>query len=474
MAMIEQPVNIENNLTNQNTPKKRVLVVSYLFPPAGDVGVHRTLRFIKWLPQWKWEPVVLTAANAKVNYLDSTLEQKISKDVEVHYTASFERLNYGTSLDGQKTNKSQSIVGKIFQELPRDLWKAFTYPDDKVGWIRPAIEQARELHQQRPFDLIYVTGKPFSSFRIGEVLAKEFNIPWMMDYRDLWTINRRRKASGIRHQLESRLEARFLKNATAVIVNTPDNRNDFIRNFNQIPAKKFHAITNGFDRNDFEELSTNKYEKFTIAYGGTFYFQSAKRTSLYRKLLGFDQRKAKVMETYSPLYFFNALQQLFHEHPEIKANFKMIFSGAGCKKIEQLIKEHQLEDNIELKGWLDYHDSLQILKSSHAQLLVLSRGEESKGWIPSKLYQYLGTGNPILALIPPGDVEQIIKKTQTGIVCPPDQVQQIKSAIEKLYRSYEHNQAITSRCQESVQEYEGEILTKKLAKCFDIALGTHH
>ncbi len=459
------------NTTASARPLRKLLVVSYLYPPCGDVGVHRTLRFIKWLPHFGWEPIVLTAANAKVQGVDQSMLERVA-DVEVHRTRSFELLNYGNSIDGRKPLAMPKLLSRAVRELPRDLWRYFAVPDDKRGWVPHAVREGARLIRAHGIDAIYISGKPFSSYAIGERLGRRFDIPWIMDLRDLWTLNRRnRPRSRWRSWAERRLERRYVHSATAVIANTPDNRRDFLAAFPECDPNKFVAITNGYDRDDFTGLSETKYEKFTIAYSGAFYFPHRGKTSLYRRLLGLDHRKRELLETYSPNALFEALARLFTAQPELKDRIQVVMSGPGCRKIRGLPEKYGLENNVNPLGWLSYRDALEMVKRSHVSLLVLSRGNESRGWIPSKLFQYLGSGNPLIALVPDGDVKDIIRRTEAGIALEPDDVAGVEQAILTLYRQYEQATTTYQPNWEQIEQFEARQLTHQLGECLDGVAG---
>ena len=456
------------NRTEETKRLRKVLVVSYYFPPAGDVGVHRTLRFIKWLPEYGWRPIVLTAAGAKVHNVEPSLLAKVPESVPVHRTRSFETLNYGTDIDGGQPRELPKLVSRVAQELPRDLWKYLAVPDDKIGWVRHAIREARRLVRSEKIDAIYISGKPFSSYRIGEVLSRELGVPWIMDLRDLWTLNRRhRPRPGPRSWLERRCEQRFVRNATAVIANTRDNRNDVIRAFPDQPAEKFTALTNGYDAEDFRGLTDKKYEKFTIAYSGSFYFPRQRQPNLYRRMLGLHGRRNELMETYSPRCLFQAVANLIAERPEWKDQIQIVMSGRGCKKTQALVDEAGLRENVRLLGWLTYRESLETLRRAHLQLIVLSRGEESRGWIPSKLFQYLGSGSPILALVPEGDVKTIVEETDSGVTLEPDDVEGATATLRRIIQQWDDGEPTPSPCWNRRKRYEAQHLTRKLANVLD-------
>jgi glycosyltransferase involved in cell wall biosynthesis len=356
--------------------------------------------------------------------------------------------------------------GRLTQ-VPRDVWRYVAAPDDKVGWVPFAVRAGTRLMRRERFDAIFVTGKPFSSFWIGHALSRRFGTPWVMDLRDLWTLNRRmRPRSRLHHGIESWMERTLVHSASAVIANTPGNRRDFIERHPDCPADKFVAITNGYDGDDFAEDDVPKFEKFTIAYTGNFYFQEPRRPSAYRRLLGLDARRAELYETHSPKYLFQALAAWLNEHPELRPRVEVRLAGAGGKYVDRMVQEFGLSDVVVRLGWLTHAESMRLLRQSHAACVVLSRGVESEGWIPSKLYQYLGAGIPILALIPEGDAADILRITATGQVVPPDNVDAIQGALTDLFERHASAEPFQPDWGE-VEHYERRHLTARLASVLD-------
>lgn len=468
MSVVTTDQEIASRDAAAGTRERRVLMVSYYFPPAGDVGVHRTLRFIKWLPAFGWRATVLTAAGAKVHNVEPSLLEKVPEGIDVYRTRSFEALNYGTDIDGARVRPLPKWASRLVREIPRDVWKFMAVPDDKIGWTPHAIAQARRLMRAEPFDAVYISGKPFSSFRIGEALHREFGVPWVIDLRDLWTLNRRHlRRPGLRTWLERHLERRFVRRATAVVANTPDNREDFVRAFADQPPEKFVAITNGYDADDFRNLNVDKYDKFTIAYSGSFYFPRVRRPNWYRRLLGLHGRRNELMESYSPRCLFEAVARLLTEQPAWRDRIQIVMSGRGCRKTQKLVDEAGLQENVKLLGWLTYRESLEMLKRSHLQLIVLSRGEESRGWIPSKLFQYLGSGTPLLALAPDGDVKAIVEETQAGVALDPDDVAGTTSELRRRVSGWMAGETAPQPCWPGRERYEARQLTGRLANVLD-------
>jgi glycosyltransferase involved in cell wall biosynthesis len=173
------------------------------------------------------------------------------------------------------------------------------------------------------------------------------------------------------------------------------------------------------------------------------------------------------MQTYSPLVFFEALQAFFARRPEAKAKTRVRFMGVLGQGYDPIVRERGLDGVVERLGYIGYDEHLRVLKQSDALLLVMSRGEKSRGWIPSKFFQYLGTGNPILALVPEGEVRDIVATTRGGISVPPDDVDAASRAIETLYAGWVNGTAIAQPDASAVAAYERRNLTAKLARALD-------
>jgi glycosyltransferase involved in cell wall biosynthesis len=224
------------------------------------------------------------------------------------------------------------------------------------------------------------------------------------------------------------------------------------------PREKFVAIHNGFDAEELASIPRGRNEKFTITYAGAFYYSVGS---------GDARGSGDEMKTYSPLYFFEALEAFFARRPEAKAKTRVRFMGVLGQGYDPAIRARGLEDVVERIGYIDYDDHLRVLKNADALLLVLSRGERSRGWIPSKFFQYLGTGNPILAMAPEGEVREIVRETGAGVCVEPDDVAGASRAIEQLFDAWQSGAPPRSRNAEAVARFERRNLTQTLARVLE-------
>lgn len=437
---------------------KKVLVIAYFFPPSGAVGVYRTLKFIKYLPEHGWEPIVLTASNGKYPTFDPSLLELVPAGTKVVRCRSFELFNEGLDRPGQPTS-TRTLSSRV-QTRVYLVWNWFALPDTRLGWVPSAVRAARRLIREHGIHHVYISGSPFSSFLIGALLKRSLDVRVAIDYRDPWTQNLDyARGTGLHRGVDRRLEDWVVRRSDLVISNTRHNDARMAGEFGPgQPREKFIAIHNGFDAEDFDPIPRTRNEKFTITYAGAFYY------SIGSNFAG--GAGDEVMKTYSPLFFFEALQAFFARRPDVKARTRVRFMGVLGHGYDSIIRERGLDDVVERLGYIDYDEHLRVLKNSDVLLLVLSRGEKSRGWVPSKFYQYLGTGNPILALAPEGEVREILRETRAGVCVGPDDVAGASRAIEELYDAWAAGTTVAQRS-DAANAYERRELTARLARALE-------
>jgi glycosyltransferase involved in cell wall biosynthesis len=438
---------------------KKLLVIAYFFPPSGAVGVYRTLKFVKYLPEFGWTPVVLTVSNGKFPVYDESLMKLIPAGVEVHRCPSWEALNEG--FDSPVQGERRRTLGSRVHTRLYLAWNWLAVPDPKLGWVPAATRTAQRLMRDQHIQHAYISGYPFSSFLIAPLLKRSTAARVAIDYRDPWTqsINYPRRTA-VHRGADRALERMVIRSSDLVISNTRYNERIMAGEFGDgQPREKFISIHNGYDDADFAPIPHPRTEQFTMTYAGAFYYSVGSDFS--------DRAGDDTMKTYSPLYFFEALQRFFERRPDAKGRVRVRFMGLLGHGYDPVIRERGLEPVIERLGYIDYDEHLRVLKQSDALLLVMSRGEKSRGWIPSKFFQYLGTGNPILAMAPEGEVRDIMTDTRGGICVEPDDVAGASRAIETLFDSWSGGTSIAKPDPAAAAAYERRNLTAKLARALD-------
>jgi glycosyltransferase involved in cell wall biosynthesis len=438
---------------------KKLLVIAYFFPPAGVVGVYRTLKFVKYLPEFGWQPVVLTVSNGKFPVYDESLVKLIPEGVPVHTAPSWEALNEG--YDRPERAPRRRTLGSRVRTRLFMLWSWLAIPDPMVGWVPNALRAARRIAHEQGIEHVYISGYPFSSFLLAPLLKRRAKVRVAVDYRDPWTqsINYPRRTA-LHRRIDRALEHRVVRASDLVISNTRHNEVRMAEEFGRADRReKFISIHNGFDAEDFAPIARGRTDRFTITYAGAFYYSVGSDFS--------DRAGDAIMKTYSPLYFFEALEQFFARRPEARERTRVRFMGVLGHGYDPVIRERGLESVIERVGYVDYDEHLRVLKNADVLLLVLSRGEKSRGWIPSKFFQYLGTGNPVLALAPEGEVREIMAAARAGSCVEPDDVAGASRAIESFYDGWMNGTSIARPDPSAVAAFERRNLTAKLARALD-------
>lgn len=435
---------------------KKLLMIAYFFPPAGAVGVYRTLKFARYLPEFGWAPRVLTTSNGRFPVYDESLLALVPDGVPVHRCAGFEWFNEGFDRPAAGPRK-RTLASRIHTRLYL-AWSWIALPDANIGWVPSAFANALRIVRREGIGDVYISGSPFSSFLVGGLLKLFADVRVTIDYRDPWTQNLNYpRRTALHRWMDRALERRVVRSSDVVVSNTRFNDERMFAAFGGGKSRdRFVAIHNGFDAADFDGIPRERTDRFTITYAGVFYYSIG---SSFRDRAGDD-----TMRTYSPLCFFEALESFFARRPEAKARTRVRFMGKLGQGYDPIVRERGLETVIEQLGYIAYDEHLRVLKNSDVLLLVLSRGEQSRGWIPSKFFQYLGTGNPILALAPDGELRDIIRETRSGVVVEPDDAVAASRAIEELYDAWASGTSIAQPAAEAVARYERRHLAGRLSE----------
>jgi glycosyltransferase involved in cell wall biosynthesis len=409
---------------------KKVLVIAYHYPPIGGGGVFRTLKFTKYLPQFGFKPYVLTVKNAMYPTKDPTLLEDIPPEVRIIRTFSLERKLFLLPFYALRTTPKWIFI-----------------PDINIGWLSFAVRRGEEIIKKENINVIYATAPIYTSLLIGCLLKRKTGKPLVIDFRDPWTQNVFAKyPTRLHKKIEEKMEKHVLMTADYIITATEPMRLKLIEKYPFIKGK-CATITNGFDPEDFKGLtrSTNR-EKFTITFTGYLY----------------GLRTAK--------YFLIALKELIKERKEMEDKIQVLFAGPMSKQTEHLVKDLSPPNVLKLVGYVSHQESLKLMLDSDLLLLIIA--PEEPYTYTTKLFEYLGTKRPILALVPPqGVAADLIRSTKAGIIVPPKDTNSIKQAIFKLFQEWERGDLRT--IQSDVSEYDRKVLTEKLSEVFRRVYSKH-
>lgn len=421
---------------------EKVLIVTYYWPPAGGPGVQRWLKFAKYLTDYGIEPVIYAPENPHYPLLDASLEDEIPKHLEVIKKPIFEP--YGLSKIFSKKSTQQISSGIIAEEEKQNLLQKamlfvrgnFFIPDARKFWIKPSIKFLSEYLQDNQIKTIITTGPPHSLHVIGLGLKNELDIKWIADFRDPWTgIGYHDKLRLTENsQLEHKeLERRVLHKADHLITTSFTTKAEF----REITTTPITVITNGYDVENIPKIETD--EKFSISHIGS------------------------LLSGRNPRNLWQALAELISENSAFAEDFQLKLIGSVGEQVLETIKSAGLNGHLELKGYVSHREALKLQRSSQLLLLIEIDSEETRGIIPGKLFEYMVSARPIIAVGPAGaDVKKIITETNTGKYFEYQEKEKIKEYILTTYQSYKEGKLTVNPI--GLQKYSRKALTGELAK----------
>ena len=453
---------------------KKVLIVTYYWPPAGGPGVQRWLKFAKYLPEFGWEPVIYTPKNPSYPLVDETLIKKVPADLKIVKTDIWEPYQIAEkfSKNNKKFKGGQFDVGKnqsFVSKLSIFIRGNFFIPDARKFWVKPSIQFLKKYLTENQIDTIVTTGPPHSLHLIGLGLKKELpNLKWIADFRDPWTeisYYKHLKLTSGSDRKHRELEKSVFENADLTLATSYTDAENFRKN----GANAF-CVTNGFD------LSSGVGERESVRVGAceslgrenNETLQTSNPKTLKPK---FTLSYVGVLEQLrNPENLWKALKTLCEKHQDFAKDFEMKFVGRVDDKILQDIENSVLKNNIQNLGYLAHDASVREMESSDLLLITNFPNESSKGIIPGKLFEYLATGKKIISFGPKdADVETILEKTNAGKHFDYSDHMEIEDFILSLYEDWKNGKSIQN--QANINEFSRRELTKQLAELLALELG---
>jgi glycosyltransferase involved in cell wall biosynthesis len=424
---------------------KKVLVITYYWPPAGGAGVQRWLKFTRYLPEFGVEPFVLTVKERAATYpqIDASLERDILPHLKVTKTDSFEPLKLYGKLFGREKIPYGGFanVSKegLMSKLSRFIRGNFFVPDARKGWNKFALQAARLLISENNIEHVITTGPPHSTHLVGLALKKELGIHWIADFRDPWTdiyYNDQLLRVPSARKLDQRMEMEVLQNADVVVANCRSNAS-LLQSKGESKAQ-FISIENGFDEDDFTTPAETDSDVFKLVYTGT------------------------MAASYRPEVLFDALLQLKTE------GFKFEFHLAGNLAPDILETEacQKLKDELKLHGYLPHKQSVALLAKAQVLVNIFPETGNDKG-IPGKLFEYLAARKPIVNIGPKdGDAAHLLVECDSGKTFG-------RSESATLAQYLKAWMEVTARCErlQSGNEKVGQYSRRKLAGKYAEVIG---
>lgn len=427
---------------------KKVLILTYYWPPSGGAGVQRWLKFVKYLQEFGWEPIVYTAENGEIPEFDESLLKDVPKTITVLKTPIWEPYAAYKTLIGQK--KNQKINAAFLNENKKTsplnnlaIWIRgnFFIPDARKFWIKPSIKYLSAYLSKNKVDAIISSGPPHSMHLIAKGIKQHYpNIKWVADFRDPWTnidFYADLRLTAMADAKHKRLEKEVLAKCDCVI-SIGQGLNDELKkiNANQLQALKFKVITNGYDEDDLAKTTIEKDKKFSIAHIGT------------------------LVKSRNPEGLWKVLKELVAENDLFKNQLEIKLVGKLDITVKESIEAFGLQDYVRKIDYLPHDKVIEEQQKSAINLLLVNQTQNAKGILTGKFFEYLSAGAPILAIGPTdGDLALILNQTKAGFISDFKDYQTLKQNILYLFK----NKNI-QRNEEEIKNYSRKNLTKKLAE----------
>ncbi|MDO8998393.1 MAG: glycosyltransferase [Bacteroidota bacterium] len=432
---------------------KKVLILTYYWPPSGGAGVQRWLKFVKYMHAFGYEPIVYTAENGEMPVIDESLQKDIPKGTIVLKTPIWEPYNFYKKFIGRKKedkinasflseNKKAGLTEKI------SVWIRgnFFIPDARKFWIKPSINYLNDYIQKNKIDIVISSGPPHSMHLIALGLKKtNKNLKWIADFRDPWTnidFYEKLMLTKWADNKHHKQELSVLQNADIVLSVGQTMSNEFLemyKNSGGVDLNKFEVITNGYDDEDVKTGTITKDAKFSIAHIGT------------------------LVKDRNPQILWKALRKIVSENEKFKNQLEIKLVGKIDIYVKEQIDEFGLTQFVNKIDYLPHDKVIEEQQKSKLLLLLVNNTKNAKGILTGKFFEYMSANVPVLAIGPcDGDLAEIITKTKTGLISDFNDEQTLEKNILDYF-----NGKVIERNEAEVKKYSRKELTKKLCELID-------
>lgn len=434
---------------------KRVLIITYYWPPSGGSGVQRWLKMSKYLPEYGWQPVIYTTENAEYPIIDHSLEKDVAPNIEVIRRPITEPYSAYKKFLG--INKDETVKMGFIQEKEKNKsWKSdlslwvrgnFFIPDARCGWVKPSVRFLKEYLNEHPVDAIISTGPPHSMHLIALKLKEALGLPWIADFRDPWTeidYYNDLHLTAWADRKHHRLEQEVLTKADKVVTVAPDGA----RRLGRLGNRNVRTIYNGFDRDDDTQTPVNLSEQFTITYLGVL---------------------SKIQ---NPSNLWQALAELIKEDSGFDKSLRINMIGQIDSAVVSSIDENGLTQHVAYSPYMPHDQVSAVHRSSTLLLLLLMPDSEprAKGLLTGKLFEYMASGRPILCIGPEdGDAARILRETGAGQTISFEDKEKMKEALKNLYQRYLEN-TLEGNTNPKVENYSRQVMTQQYAALLNQAI----
>ena len=420
---------------------EKVLIITYYWPPAGGPGVQRWLKFVKYLREFAIEPVVYIPEDPNYPFTDSTLSEEIPEGITLWKKSIFEPYKLASAFAGKEVQtiskgiipeKKQTFIQKSLLWLRGNLF----IPDARRFWVAPSIKFLKKKLAKEDIGTIITTGPPHSIHLIGSGLKKHFpHLRWIADFRDPWTTigyHKDLKLTKYARQMHEKLEKKVLTTTDHILVTSPSTATLF----KKLTSQPVSVITNGFDK--IPDTHQKPSNRFVIAHIGS------------------------LLTGRNPKILWEVLAELQNEVEGFTENFELALAGIASKEVLEDVYSAGLQSNTRVMGYISHDEVLRLQASASVLVLIEIDREETRSIIPGKLFEYMASQTPVIAIGPQEwDVFDILKKTGVGSGYTYSQKQELKEKIVSYYQNF--TEGVESTSYPSIENYSRKSLTAKLA-----------
>jgi len=423
---------------------KKVLVITYYWPPTGGSGVQRWVKFSKYLRRFGWEPVIYTPKNPEQLAVDESLLKELPEDLTVLKRRIVEPYNMyrklfggGAASKGEGVNPLNQQKKSFKQKLAVFLRGNLFFPDPRAGWVDPSVRYLTRYLKENPVDAIVTTGPPHSMHLIGMKLHARTGIRWIADFRDPWTEMHYFKHMGLlpwnaaRHR---RVEQKVLDEADAVIAVSAPVRDDFQAR----TSTPVVLITNGYDEEDFAAVPpVLPADKFVLVHTGLFASDG------------------------NPLALWDVLARKCASDANFKAQLCIRLAGKTDPEILEALSARGLSGNVENLGYLPHQETVALQRSANVLLLPLRQEPEYAKALPGKIFEYLAARRPVLGIGQEGGAAAaVLSDAGAGVMYDWSRREPVRNFIDSAWER--HLVGADAAPEGDISKYSRIALTEKL------------
>ena len=432
---------------------KKVLIITYYWPPAGGPGVQRVLKFAKYLPEYGWMPIILTVNKGEYPSIDETLLDEIPDTIRVYKTYSLEPgflyKKFTGMSDEEKiptavlAEKEPSFKKKIARWLRLNLF----IPDAKIGWKPYAVSEGKKIIDKEKPDLIYSSSPPPTVHLIARKLKQYSSLRWIADFRDPWTdihYYENLHKNSLSNKMDCRLEKAVLHECDKIVcVSQYDIDMDFGK---KVSESKCINIANGYDEKDFDDIRQGVTDQRIFNF-------------MHLGVVGIER---------CPNNLFKIIHELGEKKIISETDFQLTFVGKVETEVKHIIDKFKINKFVKYIPYLPHNEALKYSSQASALLLLITQSKKNIRILPGKTFEYMRIGIPIMALGPEnGEVARIFNTLDYYKVIDYKNAREISKFLIQIYNIHKEGRNKALKPTREIEKYERKNLTKQLAAIFD-------